>query len=160
MPNPEQWDWASIRARCSAEALRILRQPHDAEEATQEAIVRAWRSRKTCRTPDAPLPWCAQIARNEALRLMARRRSLPGLVPLDDLPQLADIRAGQERGRAHARVDVNRALKTLTPHERLLTALRYGRGWSHSEIAAELDIPEATARVRLHRAHQRLRGLL
>jgi RNA polymerase sigma-70 factor, ECF subfamily len=58
------------------------------------------------------------------------------------------------------RLDVGRALEALTPHERLLITLRYDQDLSHSEIAMKLEIPEATARVRLHRARKRLKRLL
>jgi RNA polymerase sigma-70 factor, ECF subfamily len=155
----EDWDWASIRVRCQAEAMRILRWPNDAEEAAQEALTRAWRSRHSCRTPDAPVPWCAQIARNEALRLIARRPQRAREETIEGL-DLEDPTAASEGRRVLLRIDVDRALKALTPHERLLIALRYRHDWSHAEIASELDIPEATARVRLHRAHQRLAALL
>jgi RNA polymerase sigma-70 factor (ECF subfamily) len=58
------------------------------------------------------------------------------------------------------RVDVRRALENLPPHERQLIGLRYLHDYSHSEIAQMLKIPEATARVRLHRVHKRLETLL
>jgi RNA polymerase sigma-70 factor (ECF subfamily) len=155
----EHWDWSLIRARCTAEALRMLRRHHDAEEVVQEAMARAWRGRQTCRTPDRPLPWCLQITRNEALRLIGRTTAV-SLNPLERENEIEDQGARGEWDRALARVDVDRALQTLTPHERLLIALRYEHDCSHSEIAATLQIPEATARVHLHRAHKRLRPLL
>lgn len=155
-----EWDWCVIQRRCAAEALRMLRRPHDAEEAVQEALTRAWRRRHTCHTPEAPLPWCLQITRNEALRLMSRRRGSPSLETLEGREDLPAPAAGRETPQALVRVDVHRALKMLTPHERGLIALRYAHDCSHSEIAQTLDIPEATARVRLHRVHNRLRELL
>ena len=157
----ENWDWSFIRKRCSAEALRILRRPHDAEEAVQEALTRAWRSRHACRTPESPLPWCLQITRNESIRLMGRR-SRPGanVVPLDDGELIEDTRASRDAPRAVLRIDINRTLKDLTPHERLMIALRYDYDCTNAEIAETLDIPEATARVRLHRLHKRLRSVL
>ncbi|HTX31475.1 MAG TPA: sigma-70 family RNA polymerase sigma factor [Solirubrobacteraceae bacterium] len=156
----EHWDWSLIRTRCRAEALRILRRPHDAEDAVQEALARAWRSRHACRNPEAPIPWCLQITRNEAIRLIGRRRPPGADAPLDEDGYLEDVGAGQERGRVLLRVDVHRALENLPPHERQLIALRYLHDYSHSEIAAMLEIPEATARVRLHRVHKRLETLL
>jgi RNA polymerase sigma-70 factor, ECF subfamily len=156
----EHWDWSLIRARCRVEALRILRRPHDAEDAVQEALARAWRSRHACRNPEAPIPWCLQITRNEAIRLIGRRRPQGTDAPLDEDGHLEDAGAGQERLRVLLRVDVHRALENLPPHERQLIALRYLHDYSHSEIAAMLEIPEATARVRLHRVHKRLETLL
>lgn len=157
----EDWDWSLIRKRCSAEALRILRRPHDAEEAVQEALARAWRSRHACRTPETPLPWCLQITRNEALRLIGRRsRAGATVVPLEEGDLIEDNRASRDGPRTVLRIDVNRTLKELSPHERLMIALRYGYDCSNAEIAETLDIPEATARVRLHRLHKRLRAAL
>ncbi len=156
----DDWDWSLIRNRCRVEAVRILRRDHDAEEVVQEALARAWRGRGSCRTPEAPLPWCLQITRNEAFRLIGRQRTWGGLERLEDGPELEDERALQEPDRAASRVDVGRALRALTPNERLLITLRYGEGCSHPQIAEKLEIPEATARVRLHRAHKRLKSLL
>jgi RNA polymerase sigma factor (sigma-70 family) len=154
------WDWSLIRKRCATEALRMLRRHHDAEEVVQEALARAWRSRRSCRTPDSPLPWCIQITRNEALRRIGHDRMLSHTEPLEFDAELEDYRARGEGDRTLARIDVDRALKALTPGERLLISLRYEHDCSHPEIAARLAIPEATARVRLHRAHKRLRSLL
>ena len=156
----EHWDWSLIRTRCRAEAMRILRRPHDAEDAVQEALTRAWRSRHACRNPESPLPWCLQITRNEALRLIGRGRPRAGAERLEDEDPVEDTAAGQEGVRALLRIDVRRAVDNLPPHERQLIALRYLHDYSHSEIAQMLEIPEATARVRLHRAHKRLETLL
>jgi RNA polymerase sigma-70 factor (ECF subfamily) len=156
----DHWDWPAIRTRCKAEAMRFVRRHHDAEEVVQEALARAWRSSGTCRTPEAPMPWCLQITRNEALRLLGRRGA-PGSAHAVELEgELEDQRARREVDRAMLRVDLDRALQTLTPDERLLIALRYEYDCSHPEIAAKLRIPEATARVRLHRARKRLKPLL
>jgi RNA polymerase sigma-70 factor, ECF subfamily len=155
----DQWDWPLIRKRCAAEAFRILRRPQDAEEAVQEALARAWRSRASCRTPDAPLPWCLQITRNEAFRAISRRRAQPDQEPIDEA-YVQDARAHEDAPRTLTRIDVNRALRALTAHERLLIELRYSHDYSHAEIAETLEIPEVTARVRLHRAHKRLASML
>jgi RNA polymerase sigma-70 factor, ECF subfamily len=156
----EHWDWSLIRARCRVEALRILRRPHDAEDAVQEALARAWRSRHACRNPEAPLPWCLQITRNEAIRLIGRSRPRASDEPLDEDERVEDSVAKPEWPQILLRVDVRRALENLPPHERQLIALRYLHDFSHSEIAEMLEIPEATARVRLHRVHKRLQTLL
>jgi RNA polymerase sigma-70 factor, ECF subfamily len=156
----EHWDWSLIRIRCRAEALRILRRPHDAEDAVQEALTRAWRSRHACRNPEAPIPWCLQITRHEAIRIIGRHPPRGSDEPLEGGDHLEDTGAQQERLRVLLRVDVRRALENLPPHERQLIALRYLHDYSHSEIAQMLKIPEATARVRLHRLHKRLEALL
>jgi RNA polymerase sigma-70 factor (ECF subfamily) len=125
----------------------------------QLALTRAWRSRRSCRTPDAPLAWCLQITRNEALRLIAQQRGI-NLEPLDADAALADDRALADVEQVATRADVARALGRLTAQDRALIVLRYMHDWTHAEIAVRMRIPEATARVRLHRAHNRLRTLL
>jgi RNA polymerase sigma-70 factor (ECF subfamily) len=155
----DHWDWSLIRHRCRVEAVRIVRRPQDAEEVVQEALVRAWRGRGSCRTPEAPLPWCLQITRNEAFRLIGRQ-ARAGLEALDEDSEIEDEQALNESDRAASRIDVGRALGALTPGERLLITLRYEEGCSHPQIAEKLEIPESTARVRLHRAHKRLKLLL
>jgi RNA polymerase sigma factor (sigma-70 family) len=156
----DRWDWALLRQRCADEAARILRRHHDAEEVVQEAMARAWRSRGSCRSPDAPLAWCLQITRNEAFRLISRQAGRTASQPLDVTGELPDEHAIAEPERALARVDIDRALQELSPHERVLIALRYEEGCSHPQIARRLQVPEATVRVRLHRAHKRLKLLL
>jgi RNA polymerase sigma-70 factor (ECF subfamily) len=106
------------------------------------------------------LAWCLQITRNEAFRLISRRQQRAAVEPLDAGSELADEQAFHEPDRTVIRLDVAGALKRLSESERLLIRLRYELGWSHPQIAARLDIPEATARVRLHRAQKRLRSLL
>jgi RNA polymerase sigma-70 factor (ECF subfamily) len=157
---PDRWDWALLRQRCAAEAARILRRHHDAEEVVQEAMARAWRSRGSCRSPEAPLAWCLQITRNEAFRLISRQAGRVASEPLDPSGEVADEDAVAAPERALVRVDIDRALQELSPHERTLIALRYDEGCSHPQIARRLQVPEATVRVRLHRAHKRLRSLL
>lgn len=154
----EHWDWPLIRNRCLIEARRVLRHDQDAEEAVQEALVRIWHARSSCQTPERPIPWCLQITHNEALRLISRRRPCSALEEFGG--ELEDLRASGEVDRAAVRLDVDRALEQLTPQERLLIALRYEHDRSHPQIAAALCIPEATARVRLHRVHKRLRHMI
>ena len=92
--------------------------------------------------------------------MIGSRRGAAHAEPLDEGAEIRDERAAAEGDQALARIDLNRALDTLTAQERQLIALRYGSDWSHPEISKRLGIPEVTARVRLHRAHKHLRPLL
>src|SRR5919197_3714887 len=78
---PIGWDWSWARALCLREAQRVLGRNAAAEDAAQEAVIRAWRQQARCRTPERPAPWIATIARREALRLVAGDRERP----LDDV---------------------------------------------------------------------------
>jgi RNA polymerase sigma-70 factor (ECF subfamily) len=150
------WDWVAIRRRCAGEARRILRNQTEAEDVVQEAMMRAWSRRGSCQSPQAPIPWCLQITRNEAFRRLDRRVHAADHA-LADLP---DRRASDEPDRVIDRVDIGRALACLRPDERILIALRYSCDWSQPEIARALDIPEGTAKVRLHRVRKRLGTLI
>ncbi len=160
--NSGNWDWSAIRSRCKREAWRLLRDPDDAEEVVQEALVRAWRGRDTCRSTEARLAWCLQITRNEAYRLMARRRPLPELVSLDNEAAPSANLADRSNyvDSVVTTVDVRRALARLEDDEQELIALRYSNDLSQPEIARALNIPEGTAKVRLHRARKRLEAIL
>src|SRR5687768_901421 len=68
------WDWSDLRLRCLTETRRVLGHGGAAEDATQEALIRAWRQRDSCQDPRRPGPWISTIARREALRLASRHR--------------------------------------------------------------------------------------
>jgi len=92
--------------------------------------------------------------------LLSRQRQRAAVEPLDARSDLADEQALHEPERTVVRLDVAHALRRLNDSERLVILLRYEQGFSHPQIARRLEIPEATARVRLHRAQKRLRSLL
>jgi RNA polymerase sigma-70 factor (ECF subfamily) len=152
----EAWDWEAIRRRCAVEARRILRNRVDADDVVQEAMMRAWSRRGSCRSPQAPLPWCLQITRHEAFRRLERRPAASDQV----LVEIADRRASEAPDRVIDRVDIGRALAHLQRDEQILIALRYSHDYSQPEIARTLNIPEGTAKIRLHRVRKRLGTLI
>jgi RNA polymerase sigma-70 factor (ECF subfamily) len=147
------WDWVSLRRHAQRHARRLL-EPHEAEDAVQEAMIRAWRRRHRCCSPGAPEAWLSQIVRNEALRLRERasRRAEP--VPYDE--EAFDGAAEPMEDCVLRRISVGEALGELAPQERHLVKLRYVKDLRQGEIASILGIPEATVRVRLHRIRKRL----
>lgn len=121
--------------------------------------MRAWRRRATCRGEDR-VPWMRQIARNEALRLLARRRTRSERELLDDetiLSLVADDGAEEEREELLLRLQVGQVVERLSIDDRRLLALRYEGDLSQPEVARMLGIPEGTVKVRLHRLRGRLR---
>src|SRR3954464_6982876 len=122
-PIRQDWDWADLRRRSRAEALRVLGDPYTADEAAQEAMTRAWRQRHRCRTPGTPAAWVAQIARNEALRVRAGEKRQG-----DFATPAAQFHLGAEtRGEARliSKLSVQQVLSGPTLEERQLIALRY-----------------------------------
>jgi RNA polymerase sigma-70 factor, ECF subfamily len=159
--DPRLWQWAAARQRCLREAWRILGNRDDAEEAVQEAFIRAWRKRHACRTPGAPLPWLLQITRNESMRLAARRSrrqasEIPEAEP-EAVPSGPAVEAQLDR--MLTSVATEQALSALCEDERKLLKLRYEDDLTQGQVAAALGVPEGTVKVRLHRVRARLRGV-
>jgi len=127
----------------------------DAEEAVQEALVRAWLRRDACRSPEAPLPWLLEITRNEARRLLDREARRGSLELVDGATHEDDALAGTA-----ARVTVQQALRALAERDRCVLHLRYAEDLTQVEVARRLGLPEGTVKVRLHRARRRLRRAL
>ena len=157
-PDAPLWEWDTARTRCLREARRILRDREDAEEAVQEALIRAWRNQAKCRTPSTPLPWLVQITRNEALRLAARRQRRQASEVPEESPDtfLASDDGLDEMLESLA---TEQALSMLRPEERTLIRLRYVEDLTQGQMAARLGVPEGTVKVRLHRVRARLRGV-
>jgi RNA polymerase sigma-70 factor (ECF subfamily) len=139
------------------EARRLLGSTAEADDAVQEAFLRAWRNRARCRTPEAPLPWLLAITRNEALRIRARAPVAGQDDPSEqELGGVPDPRVES----APARLDLMRALTHLPEQDRLLLQMRYGQDLTQASVARQLGIPEGTVKVRLHRLRASLRVAL
>jgi RNA polymerase sigma-70 factor, ECF subfamily len=151
------WDWSGLRSRCFREAARVLPQA-DAEEAVQEALVRAWLRRDACRSPEAPLPWLLEITRNEARRLIGREARHGHRELVDTLPEHTD--RDDEFAGATTRMTVEHAMRRLGDRDQRVLRLRYAEDLTQGEVARLLGVPEGTVKVRLHRARRRLRRLL
>jgi RNA polymerase sigma-70 factor, ECF subfamily len=133
-------------------AYRYARNPSEAEDIAQDALLRAWRRRATLRDADRRNEWLATIVRNEAFRQHARIR--PDPVSTIELQEGAD----DERVLATVeRADLHAALDRLDENDRQLLRLRYSEDMTQAAIARRLGIPEGTVKVRLHRARGKLR---
>ena len=138
----------------------MLRHPEDAEEAVQEAMIRAWRARDACRAPAARTAWLLQITRREAFRVAERRTRLRDREHSDSQEgELLSLPHSEIDG-VESRVTFDQALGLLQPHDRDLVRLRYAEDLTQEQVAARLDLPAGTVKVRLHRARERLRKAL
>lgn len=146
--------------RCLRETGRLLRNDAEAQDAAQEALMRAWRQRASCRQPESPEPWVAQIARHEALRVIDARHRRE--IPLDSVAQALDAQGGVV-GEHTATLDavwLGQVLSGLSPADRALAVLHYVGDVSQVQLASALGLPETTVRVRLYRLRQRLKETL
>jgi RNA polymerase sigma-70 factor, ECF subfamily len=147
------WNWDLVRAQCLREARGVLGSSGTVEDAAQEAVVRAWRRRDSCQTPDKPAPWISRIARNEALRFVRPIRA--DLLEENDL-LAEDSHEDEVLGKA----DLARAIEGLSGLDRELVHGRFYDDLDYRQLSLRLDITEGAARVRLHRALGRLREAL
>ena len=141
---------------------KLLGDRHDAENAAQEAFVRAWRKLDTFRADSSFRTWLTRIALNAAAsrrRTAARRGTRTGLpaAPGPD-PRAASPAAGLESGE---RVDaVRAALAGLAEEFRTVVVLKEFEDLPYEEIAAVVGVPVGTVRSRLSRGREQLRRAL
>ncbi|MGH2392956.1 MAG: RNA polymerase sigma factor [Candidatus Limnocylindria bacterium] len=147
----------SVVDRLYATAVLILRDHNQAEDATQETIVRAWRDLPSLRDPDRFDAWLRRLlvhaCRDEGRR--QRRRSaevtlLPAHQPSigDSSTQLADREA------------LERAFRRLSADHRTVVVLHYFHGLSQPEVADATGVPLGTVKSRLNHATRALRAAL
>jgi RNA polymerase sigma-70 factor (ECF subfamily) len=128
--------------------LGLLANQADAADATQEALVAAWRQLPRLRDPASFDPWLRRIAYN-ACRMALRRRRTLREVHVD--PTVA---AGMHRSTVEP--ELVEAFAALPIEQRAILVLHHLEGTPLSEIATTLDVPVGTVKSRLFAARQAL----
>lgn len=144
-------------------ALRLTQNEEDARDVVQEAYLRAYKGLKKFREDAQFTTWLYRITANCAATHLAkgnrhRHEDLDDQVALYDERAEADPEAQADAGLLRDRLSV--ALAHLPPRLRAVVVLRDVYDLPHDEIAHELGISEAAAKVRLHRARKQLRERL
>jgi len=139
-------------------ACLILHNRADAEEAVQEAFLRAWRFRAAVPAGEGVQPWLYRVVVNACLsklRTENRHRARTGAAADAELVEMASgpesLAVAGDTQRA-----VIGALAELPEHLRVVVALRYYAGLSEREIAAVIRRRPGTVKSRLHDAKARL----
>lgn len=144
--------------------LRILNDPSDAAEATQDAYLKAWRGLRGFRGDAQFTTWLYRVASNAAIsKHRSRKRRRVYEVGAEDELLSSMPAAGSVEGTAEVRRDVHElegAIRNLPDHYRSAVVLRDVYGLSIEEIAKELKITETAAKVRVHRARKKLKETL
>lgn len=152
-------------------ARRLLGDPSDAEEVTQDALVRAYRALSgysAQRVRELRLrPWLAAIvvnlARNRRRRLVYRQPAVP-LAPLLeaglDLHDRPVERPESRHALAETRHEWAIRLAALPPAYRAAVVLRHVDGLSYDELSIALGRPEGTVKAQVHRGLRLLRAAL
>ena len=143
-------------------AYLLLRNHHDAEDATQETFVRVWRYRKRLPEVVDRKAWLARIAWRVALD----RRKNPAEIPLADAAEAvfklyaAGESAEKIAGDRQMAVLLDQLIATLPDKLRDPILLSLDQELTQAEISRVLKIPESSVRTRLFRARQMLRQKL
>lgn len=126
----------------------------DAEDATQEAIMRAWQAWGSLRDLESLRPWLLRITVNVCRQWrrggFGTRQRMTARLPWDGGEFLALL--DDDPGDRVAALDLRRAINALNDEMRLVVVLRYYGGMDASEIGAALGVHGGTIRTRLRRA--------
>ena len=155
-------------------ALRIVQNPHDAEDVTQQAILSALENLAGFREEARFATWLCRIATHAALKIIRKRQGLNTVsleeateprAGTDEIPHpefIADWRQSPEElvERNETRRLLDEALAQLDEKHRLVFLLRDVEGLSVKETADALGLSEANVKVRLLRARLQLRERL
>lgn len=142
-------------------AYRILNSREDAEEAAQDAFVRAYNGLATFNREAKFTTWLYRIVVNCALTVQQRRKK-----PTEDIENVHVIAKYEATKRANDTSDslknkeqkfyIQKALKLLSPDDVTMITLFYLKENSLEEIAETVGIETNTVKVKLHRARKRL----
>lgn len=140
-----------------AVAYRVLGNRPLAEEATQQAFVKAWRAAGTVDEDREMGPWLATIARRTAIDVH-RSEARHAADPLDSAPASDPALRSEEASAEtlHGVWEVRRAVTELPPDEQEIVRLQHFQGLTHTEIAERLGVAAGTVKSRSFRAHKRL----
>jgi len=154
-------------SRIYALCLRIVRNPTEAEDLTQEAFLLVFRKIQTFRGESAFPTWLHRLALNVVF-MQLRKKNLPVASleeingPNEGTGTLSKQISGSDSRLAGLidRVNLERAVEQLPWTHRIIFVLHDIQGYKHSEIAKMMDCSVGTSKGQLHRAHARLRKLL
>lgn len=140
-------------------AYLILRDAAEAEDAAQEAFLRAHRSIRRFDEERPFRPWVLKIASNQALSMLRRfrRRTEPLTGPVAATPSYSIDDTLIDRERVSLLLA---ALNRMREQERVVVYLRYFMDFSERELAEYMECAQGTVKSRLHRALRRLREIV
>jgi RNA polymerase sigma-70 factor (ECF subfamily) len=154
---------ADARPRALAVALKVLRNPDDAEDAVQDAFLKVWRYLGRFEGRSSFSTWIHRIVMNASLDLLRRHACRPEThTEPEEGNEGRPIEAAHEEtpektlAEAETGVIVRRAVATLSPPQRLALTLREFEDRSYEEIAVASRCPIGTVMSRLHHARRNL----
>lgn len=155
------------------ECLKILHNPIDTEDVTQEVYLKIYKKLESLKKPETFLGWCKQIAHNTSVDYIVHQKRKTGKddykppvsddsyegmdqISLEDTELLPDEQAEQKERQKQLQSVLQQALNEIPPQRALCLAL-YEQGTSQQEISQKLRIPVGTVKSNIHYAKQALR---
>ena len=136
-------------------AFSILQEEQDCADAVQEAITKAYAQRNKLQNSDYFKTWITRIVINECYNLLRKKK------------HFAEFKEETVADKAYLQayvkeeyLDLYRAIAKLEEKDKICVLLFYMEGYSVSQIAEVLKIPQGTVKSRLNRARKQLKGLL
>lgn len=142
-------------------ARLILRDDSRSEEATQEALMAAWRRLPGLRDPDRFGPWLHRLLVNACYREARRTRRRQSIeVHIDPIVLSAATGPLDRVADLTNRDQIERGFRRLDVDQRTVLVMHYYLGFTLDEAAEVLGIRPGTIRSRLHRAIEAMRAAL
>jgi RNA polymerase sigma-70 factor (ECF subfamily) len=152
-------------------ALRMTRNPADAEDVVQETYLKAYRAYGTFKAGTNLKAWLYRILTNTYINRYRKKQRRPSEVELGELQDLYLYRRlGEQSGASQSAeeevldsfvdADVKQALESLPEKFRMPVLLADVEGFSYKEIAEIIDVPIGTVMSRLHRGRKALQKKL
>lgn len=147
--------YAKYRSILIPRVARLVGDLNLAEDAVQEAFLRAWERRHTFRYADELYRWLYVVSRNYAWK--AKKRS-KHIVSMDNSAPTLALRTDGDNDVPDAdRLVVWYALQSLSPEQRDVLLLRYDEGLTERQMSERLNCSVSAVKARLHRARAAFR---
>ena len=125
------------------------------KDLTQDAFIKAYENLNSYDEEQDFKPWIIKIARNSAIDFLRKRKSVVSIEELETEP--GDEKSAKNEKDRLDREKIESVLLRLKEEERTLLLMKYKEGFSNSEIAQILEMPENRINVKLFRAKEKLR---
>jgi RNA polymerase sigma factor (sigma-70 family) len=144
-------------------ACYLLNDAEEAEDVTQEVLLRYWNHRAEI-DEERLLSWLLRVTRNACIDALRKRRSYRSLVD-SDTERLEDVRTDDlcpdgATEEAEFQALLQAALSRISEPYRSIVILREVQDMKYEDICSTLDLPLNTVKVYLHRGRKMLRQLL
>ena len=146
-------------------AYYIVKDPHIAQDVTQEAFVKAFKQIHTLKEPNKVESWLVTIATRAAIDVLRKIKSRNEITTEDvylDIYTVSNLSSSTEKiiEDQFLQKEVNNALSQLKPEYKQVLLLKYNSYLKDEEIASELSLSVGAVKSRIHRAKKKLKQVL